>query len=256
MPKLNKSLLNVTASAEVLNQAKSSDFKIGIRAEADSVDILIHGIVGDSWTATDSTSIATLLKEHRGKPVNVDINSPGGLAFDGISIYNALVQHDAAVNVSITGLAASAATIIAMAGDKIRIAENASFMIHRAMGVGVGNQKVMLDLAEFLDSVDNQIAATYASRTGRKPETMLKYMDGSLDGTTFTGPEAVSNGFADEVIPLKKKPKDGTSNTDQQTITATASASELTSQFAAEARQREADRVSCTLARLKLDDVA
>jgi ATP-dependent protease ClpP protease subunit len=175
---------------------------------------MIHGVIGDDWQALDSGSVMSFLKEHRGKAANVDINSPGGLAFDGVSIYNALVGHDGPVNVDVTGIAASAATIIAMAGDKIRIAANASFMIHRAMGIGVGNMKVMLDLAGFLEKIDGQIADTYAARTGRKRETMLKLMDGAIDGTTFNGQEAVDAGFCDEVIPLKKKSsaRDSTSN--------------------------------------------
>lgn len=254
MTRLAKQPLNVAASVEVLNHASSTDFKIGVRAESDSVEILMHGVIGDSWVAMDSGSVAGFLKENRGKVVNLDINSPGGLAYDGISIYNALVQHDGPVNIDITGIAASAATIVAMAGDKIRIAENGSFHPHRAWGVVAGNQKVMRDMAEFLDKVDNQIADTYAARTGRKAETMLKIMDGAVDGTTFSGQEAVDNGFADELIPLKKKPKNAVSNT--ATITATAAVTELASVFANDVRQREADAVKVRLTKLKLDEVA
>lgn len=249
MPTSTKTPLNVTASTAVLNQSSSSDFKVGVRAQDDSVEMMIHGVIGDSWEALDSASVTAFLKANKGKPVNVDINSPGGLAYDGVSIYNALVQHDAAVNVDITGIAASAATIIAMAGDRIRIAENGSFMIHRAMAVAVGNQKVMLDVAEFLDKLDGQIAATYAARTGRKAETMLKLMDGTIDGTTFSGREAVDNGFATELIPLKKKGSE--SNSAGSPVT-----SELTTQFAAEARQRQANAVAARVAMVKLDDAA
>jgi len=255
MPKLVKLPLNVTASVEVLNQASSSGFKVAVKAQDDAVEMLIHGAIGDEWQGLDSGSVANFLKGHRGKPVNIDINSPGGLAYDGVSIYNALTQHDGPVNVSITGIAASAATIIAMAGDTIRIAANGSFMIHRAMAIGIGNQKVMLDLAEFLDKLDGQIAATYAARTGRKAETMLKLMDGAVDGTTMSGQEAVDNGFANEVIPLKKKPTNSdATNTATEVVTATASVSELTGQFAAEARQREVDAVQVRLSLLKLDE--
>lgn len=215
MSNLTKLPLNVAdIRAEVLNQATSSDFKVGVRAEAESVEMMIHGHVGDDWRGLDSGSVAAFLKEHKGKTVNVDINSPGGLAYDGVSIYNALMMHGSPVNIDITGIAASAASIIAMAGDKIRIAENGSFMIHRALAIGIGNTKLMLDLADFLEKLDGQIAATYAARTNRKSDTMLKLMDGAVDGTTFSGPEAVAGGFCDEVIPLKKKPKEsGMSNT-------------------------------------------
>lgn len=254
MTKLAKQPLNVAATAEVLNLASSTDFKIGVRAEADSIEILMHGVIGDSWMSMDSGSVSGFLKEHRGKSVNMDINSPGGLAYDGISIYNALVQHDGQVNIDITGLAASAATIIAMAGDRIRIAENGSFHPHRAWGVVAGNQKVMRDMAEFLDKVDNQIAETYAARTGRKVETMLKIMDGDVDGTTFSGQEAVDNGFADEVIPLKKKTKNAVSNSATGQIAV--ESLKLAEVFATDAKQREADAVKVRMDRIKLDGAA
>lgn len=243
MTKLNKLPLNVVATADVLNQASSSDFKVAVKAQDDSVDIMIHGVIGDDWMALDSGSVAGFLKANRGKPLNVDINSPGGLAYDGVATYNAMIQHDAPVNVTITGIAASAASIIAMAGDTIKIAENASLMIHRAWGVGVGNQKTMLDLADFLDKLDNQIAATYAARTGRKSDTMLKLMDGAVDGTTFSGAEAVKQGFADEVIPLKTKKDVGSQN-----LAAT--------QFAEEAHARLKTSVQARLRAIQVDGEA
>lgn len=243
MTKLNKLPLNLVPAADIMNQVVSADFRVAVKAQEDSVDILIHGVIGDDWVALDSGSIAGFLKENRGKTLNVDINSPGGLAYDGVATYNALSQHDAPVNVTISGIAASAASIIAMAGDSIRIAENASFMIHRAWGIGVGNKKAMLDLAAFLDKLDNQIAATYAARTGRKAETMMKMMDGSVDGTTFSGAEAVSEGFATELIPLKKKAKDG-------------QASLSTDQFANEAKQRLQNSVAARLRTVQIDGEA
>lgn len=254
MPKLVKLPLNVVASQDVLNHASSSTFKVGAKAADDSVELLIHGAIGDDWSKLDSGSISGFLSQHKGKKVRVDINSPGGLAYDGVATYNALAQHDGLVEIDITGIAASAATIIAMAGDKIRIAENGSFMIHRAWAVGIGNQNVMLSLADFLDKLDNQIAATYAARTGRKVETMLKLMDGDIDGTTFNGTETVSNGFADEVIPLKKKSASNSAENQTVVTTAVAATAELAGQFEADARLRESDAVKVRLGRLKLDD--
>jgi ATP-dependent protease ClpP protease subunit len=109
------------------------------------------------------------------------------------------------VTVTIEGMAGSAASIIAMAGDHIRIAENGQLFIHRAWAIAAGNTTVMLDAAEFLDRIDHAIAATYAARTGRKADTMMKLMEGKVDGTIFTGKEAVDEKFADEVIPLKTR---------------------------------------------------
>jgi ATP-dependent Clp protease protease subunit len=204
----NRSVINIQASADVKALASSDGFKVGVKASDESVEMMIHGVIGDSWQGLDSQSVGQFLREHKGKTVNVDINSPGGLAYDGVSIYNALAQHDGPVNVDITGIAASAASIIAMAGTRIRIAENASLMIHRAWGIGVGNTAVMDDLSQFLAKLDDQIAATYAARTGRTAAKMLAMMVGKVDGTTFDGKEAVAEKFADEVIPLKKKPEE------------------------------------------------
>lgn len=255
MPKCAKQPLNWTVADHVRNQTSASDFKIGVKLQADAVELLVHGVIGDSWDALDSASIVTLLKDNPGKTINVNINSPGGLAFDGVSIYNALVNHDGPVNVDITGIAASAATIIAMAGDNIRIAENGTFMIHRAWGVSIGNHKVMLDVAEMLEKLDGQIAATYAARTGRKAETMLRMMDGTVDGTTFTGTEAVAEGFVDEVIPLKKKSKDSDANNKTVSTTAVASATDLlTPVFSAEASNKYGQAVNAMLAKIRLDD--
>jgi ATP-dependent Clp protease, protease subunit len=232
--------INIQASADVMALASSDSFKVGVKASDDSVEMMIHGVIGDSWEGLDSASVANFLKDHRGKSVNVDINSPGGLAYDGVSIYNALAMHDASVNVDITGIAASAATIIAMAGDRIRIAENASFMVHRAWGVGIGNTAVMRDLADFLDKLDGQIAATYAARTGRTAAKMAAFMVGEVDGTTFNGNEAVAERFADEVIPLKKRDKAG-------------SASASASQFTAEANSRLKAAVLARLRTIQID---
>lgn len=205
----NLSAINIQASAKVLAMASSESFRVGVRASDETVEMMIHGVVGDSWEGLDSGSVAAFLAGHRGKTVNADINSPGGLAFDGIAIYNAFLLHDAPINIDITGIAASAATIIAMGGDRIRIAENASFMIHRAWSIAIGNSAAMQDVKESLDKVDTQLAATYAARTGRTPAKMMELMIGKLDGTTFTGSEAVTERFADEVLPLKKRDKSG-----------------------------------------------
>lgn len=238
----SRQAFEIQASKEVQALASSESFKVGVKASAESVEMMIHGVIGDSWEGLDSGSVSNFLKDHRGKSVNIDINSPGGLAYDGVAIYNALVMHDANVNVDITGIAASAATIIAMAGDHIRIAENASFMIHRAWGVSIGNSAVMRDVGEMLDKIDAQIAATYAARTGRTVAKMSQLMVGTVDGTTFSGTEAVSERFADELIPLKKRDKPGSEST---------AASAL--QFAPESARKLSREIEARLRVLQLD---
>ena len=170
----------------------------------DAVELLVYGVVGDDWQGMDARSVVEALSEAKGKAVNVRINSPGGLAYDGIAIYNVLAQHEGGVTVSIDGIAGSAASIIAMAGDTVKIAETGSIYCHRAEAFAFGNEEVMGQVREFLTALDGQIAATYAARTGKSADDMLAMMKGSGDGSTFVGQAAVDAGLADEVIPAKR----------------------------------------------------
>ncbi len=178
----------------------------------ESVDLFIYGVVGGDMFDEDpltAMSVAAFLAENRSLPVNSRINTPGGSVFEGITIYNALVAHDALVTTIIEGQAASAGSIIAMAGDTIKINENASFMLHRAWGMASGNTATMADYAQMLNRVDGLITGTYAARTGLRKDTVAKMMvgNGESDGTTFTAAEAKAKGFADEIIPNKRKAK-------------------------------------------------
>lgn len=213
---MKKQLIQLQASPEMRQAASAESFRVGVRSQAESVDILVHGIIGDGWDGLDSGSIESFLADNRGKSLNVRINSGGGLAWDGIAIYNALVQHDAVVNVIIEGMAGSAASVIAMAGDRIKIASNGQFFAHRAWGIMLGNTRQMANYAKFLAQVDDAIAATYAARTGRTVAKMLEIMDGEVDGTTFTGQAAVDAKFADEVLPLKSRKNLKTEEEDEE----------------------------------------
>ncbi len=136
------------------------------------------------------------------KNLVVNINSPGGDVFDGIAIFNDLFNFPANVRVEITGLCASAATVIAMAGDEIVMAENASFMIHNAWGFAIGNKNDMREIADLLEKIDESIAATYAARASVSKEEALKMMD---DETWLTADEAYDHGFITEVRDIKEK---------------------------------------------------
>lgn len=147
--------------------------------------------------------------------ITVRINSKGGSVFDGYAIYNALTRHKAHVRVEIDGIAASAASYIAMAGDEILISENAEIMVHCGMvGIDLANYFNAAELenrlipelgkvATALKRIDNQIAGMYAARTGHKHETWMRLMEKE---TTFTAEEAVKKGLADAMIPNKSKP--------------------------------------------------
>lgn len=190
-------------SDKIRNSLSSPDFRVKIRNAVDgSVELLIFDGIGDEGTTSTTQNVAAFLARNRGKAVNVRINSPGGFAFDGIQIFNALSQHDGFVTTTTEGIAASAAAIIAQAGDRRRIFDNASMLVHRASGLAVGNVDDMRAMSEFLAQLDNQISSTLATRTGKSSAEMLRLMTGpgKRDGTTFDAAEALKERLVDEII--------------------------------------------------------
>lgn len=174
-----------------------------MKAKDDEAEILIYEQIGEDWFgggisakrfADDLKALGDI------KTLNVRINSPGGSVFDGTTIYNQLVQHKATVNVFIDGIAASAASYVAMAGDTIKIAENGLFMIHNAWGITIGNAADMRKQAEVLDKIDSTIVTTYKKRTKQSEDKLKDWMAAE---TWFTGAEAVENGFADAIMEAK-----------------------------------------------------
>lgn len=175
--------------------ARASGRAFTARATNAATVIEIYDEIG-FWGVT-AKDFSAKLREATGDIV-LRLNSPGGDVFDGIAIYNAAVAHPGKVRVEVVGLAASAASLIAMAGDEIAIAENAFFMIHRAWGGTVGNEADHAAAAEILRGVDRAMLATYAARTGQSAAAVRELMNAE---TWFAGEAAVDAGFADEMIP-------------------------------------------------------
>lgn len=123
----------------------------------------IFGVIGDEWDGLHSGQIARELDGHTGDLL-VRINSPGGFAYEGVAIYNLLKDHNPRVEV--VGLAASAASIIAMAGSEIHMRTGAEMMIHDAWGIAAGNANEFRAYAEHLDKLSGSIADIYGRRTG------------------------------------------------------------------------------------------
>lgn len=135
--------------------------------------------------------------------IRVRVNSPGGLAIEGVAIYRALAAHKGQVEVHVDAVAASAASIITMAGQVIAIPESALLMIHDAAGRTLGNAEDHLKTAAVLEKLDDQMATIYAAKTGKSREEIKALMDAE---TWLNGREAVEQGFADEVPP--ERPSD------------------------------------------------
>ena len=178
--------------------ARAAAPKLEIRAlAADTTEVLIYDEIG-YWGITAKDFAAALASVTTPNLV-VRINSPGGDVFDGLAMFNALKSHPAQVTTLIDGLAASAASFIALAGSKVTMAENAFLMIHNAWGMGIGNKADMRDMAATLEKVDTQLASIYAAKSGKPIAEIAALMDGAVDGTRFTAAEAQALGLIDAV---------------------------------------------------------
>jgi len=161
--------------------------------------INIFDIVGESFFSDGITAkkVAAVLSENEGNAVTVNINSPGGDFFEGVAILNLLSKHDGDVNVRILGMAASAAAVIAMAGDTISIAESAFLMIHNAWNIVVGNKNEMRDMANTLEQFDNSMIGVFSKKTGLSKAEITEMMDAE---TWIGGEAAVEQGFATDLL--------------------------------------------------------
>lgn len=169
-------------------------------AESDNT-ITIFDVIGqDYWTGEGVTAkrIAGALRAiGEDKPVTVLVNSPGGDMFEGLAIYNLLREHKGEVTVKVLGLAASAASVIAMAGDNIQVARAGFLMIHNAWIMVAGNRHDMREYADYLEPFDRSMADLYSARTGIEFKVMQKIMDAE---SWIGGSDAVEQGFADSLL--------------------------------------------------------
>lgn len=153
-------------------------------------EIKIFDVIG--WPFVEADAFLNELDRIDANEIKVRINSPGGDVFDGTAIYNALEDHPAKIITSVEGLAASMASVIALAGDDRHIYKNAQYMIHNAWTIVGGDYKELEKEATLLKSISAQMAETYAGKTGLKQADIQLMMD---DTTWMTGDIAVSQGF-------------------------------------------------------------
>ncbi|HAJ7047969.1 TPA: peptidase [Escherichia coli] len=130
--------------------------------------------------------------------IDLRIHSPGGDVFEGIAIYNLLRNHPAEITVYIDGVAASMASVVAMAGDRVVMPENAMMMIHKPWGISGGNAGDMRDYADLLDKVETVLVPAYARKTGKSAQEITAMLE---DETWMDGKECLKHGFADELLP-------------------------------------------------------
>jgi len=169
-------------------------FEINNKAN-ETADVWIYSEIGGF--DVNAKSFIDELKELKGKDLNVHINSLGGSVFDGLAIYNALKSHKGNVKTIVEGIAASIASVIAMAGDTIEMSKNSLFMIHNPFTMAGGDAAELRKTANVLDKIRDEIADIYNSVSKQDHETLIGLMAAE---TWFNADETLDVGFANSIV--------------------------------------------------------
>lgn len=189
-----KPWLKTTRPIAKLREGRNDWYRIENKIANATAEVFIYDEIG--YFGVTAADFVNELRDIDADTIELHLNTPGGDVFDGIAIYNALVEHAAEVTVIVDSLAASAGSFIAQAGDTISMTRNATLMIHDAWGLAIGNAADMREMAELLDKLSNNIADIYAERSGG---TIDQWRDLMRAETWFSADEAVEAGLADEV---------------------------------------------------------
>jgi ATP-dependent protease ClpP protease subunit len=179
-----------------------------ITAQGDTAEVFLYDVIGYETTAD---TFVRELAAIDAPAIDVRVNSLGGLVWDGTAIYAALRNHPARITVRVDGIAASAASFVAMAGDEIVMERPARMMIHNAQGIAIGDPTVMREMADLLDELSDGIADIYAERAGGDRQKWRKAMNAT---TWYSAQQAVEARLADRVA---KPPARQTNSIDQRT---------------------------------------
>ncbi|MEU4386582.1 head maturation protease, ClpP-related [Promicromonospora sp. NPDC023805] len=194
---------HLRARDERSRPASAARIRVVANAETDTTRIDLMDEIG-FWGTTAQDFVDELLAIDA-SVIELHVNSPGGDVFDGLAIMNALADHPATVNVVVDGLAASAASFIAMAGDNVKMNRGSQLMIHDAIGFSYGNAADMEEMATLLSRISDTIAGIYADRAGGKADDWRDLMRAE---TWYSASEAADAGLADEAVSGPKDPPD------------------------------------------------
>lgn len=185
-----------------------------IRADASTAEILLYGEIG--WDVTAGQFVDEL-NSITAPNITLRINSVGGNAYDGVSIYNRLINHHARITAVVDGFAASAATIVMMSGDEIIAEPGTSMVVHNASGLVAGDYRDMRGMMEWLNDLCEQMAGIYAARAGGTVSDWRAIMDAE---TRYTPEKAQAAGLVDRVNQPKSRPEPPTEDTmdDEQLV--------------------------------------
>jgi ATP-dependent Clp protease, protease subunit len=182
-----------------LNRGAPRAYRVEGAATDSEVTIYLYDVIGyDWWTGggVTPTQFAKDLQAAGGRTLHLRINSPGGDVFDGRAMVAALKEYAGEVIVHVDGLAASAASFLAVHGSRIEMNAGSFMMIHNGWTLAMGDRHAMLDMAGLLEKIDSSIVDDYQKRTGADREQIAQWMD---DETWMTAAEAVERGFADRI---------------------------------------------------------
>ncbi|QDQ26708.1 Clp protease ClpP [Chitinimonas arctica] len=177
-----------------------SPYIIRAKAAGEAQEVFIYGDIGESWY-DESVAAKDFVREIAAldtTAITVRLNSYGGSVADGLAIYNALKRHPAAIHISIDGVAASIASLIAMAGDTVEIADNALMMIHAPWGYAGGNSVAMREYADLLDTYAQAMTSSYVAKSGMTNDAVLALLTDGADHW-YTANEALAAGWVDSV---------------------------------------------------------
>lgn len=174
-----------------------------LNSDEEKGSIEMRGPIGDFEGGISADDFRDCMKDHAGANVTIHLDSEGGSVTDGLAMYNAIMQHEGEVTVHIDTIAASIATVIACAADKVVMNSNAKYMVHRCWTVAMGNCKDFRSTADIMELMDKDISRAYSERTGRGEDEMLAMMDAE---TWMSAEDALAQGFVDEVYEVKRSP--------------------------------------------------
>lgn len=182
--------------------------------ESTSDTITIYGVIGEDWYGEGVTlkRIDAALRAIGERDVTVYINSPGGDMFEGIAIYNRLREHSHKVSTKVLGMAASAASVIYLAGEERQVASSAFLMIHNCWTFLAGNRHYLRDVADDMEEFDAAMADLYAETSGQTVDSMAEMMD---DETFIRGKRAVELGLATGLLSADEVTERTTTETQQ-----------------------------------------
>lgn len=188
---MNRKLFNLASA----NQGKGAP----LRAEVadDTATIYVYDVI-DAYWGVSASDMAKTLAGITASNIVLRINSPGGDVFEARAMMAQLAGHGATITAKIDGLAASAASFLALAASSVEIAEGGFFMIHKGWTWMMGNADDFRDATTLLDKVDASIVDTYAKKTGKSDDEINAWMKAE---TWFSAQEAIDAGFCDSIIP-------------------------------------------------------